>query len=317
MDHGSQLEEALALVSRHRWQAAKRILQPYIQAHPNDFQALVALGRVLNALRTYGGARKMYRRALALDPDRDEVWRELLAIDSNLQALSKDAEKAVARFPDNTEFARIRLDCLAILGKRSEVERLLDDMIVEAPDHEQTWLIRADVYSQFAMGQVAPHEPAVINELGFRQSLAVTKELLRCFQNALACNPDNYRAALQQSRLLRLLGRYDQAEQLIQQLKNRVKDDDVLTRVNQEANLVSAGEEGRRETLASVYDEQAAILSAEANTREEGQLFEMIADDIRMGKAVDEIMADIENQTSADETDQPVSDAPTKPKNLH
>ena len=66
-----------ALVEAHHWKRAKAVLEPRVQANPNDAQALYLLSRVRNAYRDFSGAVTLAERAVALNPKSPEFHGQL------------------------------------------------------------------------------------------------------------------------------------------------------------------------------------------------------------------------------------------------
>lgn len=77
------------------------------QAHPNSALSNGIRGDVFQLTKQPDSARIAYLKSIAAEPNNEQVWQELLLIDTELSdfgALTKDAERALEYFPNQSAF---------------------------------------------------------------------------------------------------------------------------------------------------------------------------------------------------------------------
>jgi tetratricopeptide (TPR) repeat protein len=73
--------DAIALASQGQWEEAVVANRDVVAVQPNDVEAMNRLGKALSELGQYGGARDVYRKALALVPGNTIARRNLARIE--------------------------------------------------------------------------------------------------------------------------------------------------------------------------------------------------------------------------------------------
>ena len=75
--------------------------------HPDEAKTYAVFGDIYFNLDEYENARKKFRKAVAIDPNRAPIWQQILAIDSQLNDfdnLLEESEKAIEYFPHQPIF---------------------------------------------------------------------------------------------------------------------------------------------------------------------------------------------------------------------
>lgn len=125
-------------LSRFRWAAAKRALDEWDTAEPENTTALLLRGKLLEQQQALDGPLALYRRILELDPDHDEARLRLTTV--LLQRyLGEEALGHLAilreRLPANAEVAYQWAAALGLQGRTTEARAALDDCLRAHPLH--------------------------------------------------------------------------------------------------------------------------------------------------------------------------------------
>jgi predicted Zn-dependent protease len=121
---------------------ALQLLESWIADFPNDPRPHLLRGRLRRQLEQLSLAEQDLRRALALAPDSPEIAIELADV---LQRNRQPVEalglflrtERDPRFRQRSRLGQAR--CRAMLGETSVAERLLDDLLREAPEQAEAW----------------------------------------------------------------------------------------------------------------------------------------------------------------------------------
>ena len=123
-----------------RLKQALDCLELWLRRQPDDVQALAWRGEALERLHHYERAIDDYRRALDLDPGRDEIRLRLAAIlieDHRLDEAVGHCELLYQRQPGNPEAVIGLAVCRREQGRTEEARQLLDLLLAAAPRHPQ------------------------------------------------------------------------------------------------------------------------------------------------------------------------------------
>jgi predicted Zn-dependent protease len=134
----------------YRLHDARACLDDWLRRRPDDVQALLGRGWVYERLHQYEKARDDYRRAVDLDPEREEPALRLAQV---LLLLGQSPPEAAAIFerlwrrPSRNPAAALGLaQCWSKMGRTEEAQRLLNEL---AADH------RRDAQVLFERGNLA------------------------------------------------------------------------------------------------------------------------------------------------------------------
>jgi tetratricopeptide (TPR) repeat protein len=212
-----------------------RMSASLLQLYPKSALVLGIRGDVLQAAHEPDSARSYYRKSLALDAANEQVWSELLLIDSETNdyvQMQKDAEKALEYFPNQVLFLYFFGNGSAQNGDYEEAIYAFEKIKkTETKDKElllQTYLSLAESYhreGQFAKSdehfeaakKLSPNNPLVLNNHAYFLSLRGERldEASKMVQQALAAEPANGAFQDTYGWILYLQGQYKEAEQWI------------------------------------------------------------------------------------------------------
>jgi predicted Zn-dependent protease len=132
--------EALAegYLRSYRLLEALYVVDVWLEQQPDNVRALVLRGDTLRQLDARARAVECYRRALEIEPGRDDVRRSLAGclletgVCREARQLWEDLRR---KDPDDVE-ARVQLArCLRGLAEEAEARRLLEEVVAGHPDH--------------------------------------------------------------------------------------------------------------------------------------------------------------------------------------
>jgi tetratricopeptide (TPR) repeat protein len=182
-------------IDTYRLRLALHGLTRYLQARPDDLQALLARGYVWERFLSFADALEDYRRAAQAHPDGPEARRKLaeaLLIAGTPGEALEQYQWLAGRRPEQREVRLGLARCRRRLGQAEEARQLLDALLAEAPeDGEALW----------ERGQL---------ELD-RGRAAEAEGWLR---KAVRASPHDRRIAYSLGRCLLALGRRDEAEKV-------------------------------------------------------------------------------------------------------
>jgi Flp pilus assembly protein TadD len=129
---------AAGLVRRYRLREADDALRAWQQREPDNTQALLQAGNLCELRLQLPEALERYRRAVELDPARDEARLRLVGVlvhnNSGQEALPH-AEYLRRCLPDNPRVHLLLAQCQALLGRQDEAARTLDELLRRWPHH--------------------------------------------------------------------------------------------------------------------------------------------------------------------------------------
>jgi tetratricopeptide (TPR) repeat protein len=135
-------------MGRNRLSEALSLLNHWLEAQPDDYEALVRRGWVEEHMFNMDKAVEDYRKALALRPTRDHVRQRLTEVllkrNRTTDALA-EAEELLRRQPDNPDANYCYARCLRLLGRNQEAEQLLDRLLTGQPRHAKALGMRAQL----------------------------------------------------------------------------------------------------------------------------------------------------------------------------
>jgi tetratricopeptide (TPR) repeat protein len=171
-------------MGRNRFSDALALLDLWLKEQPDDYEALVRRGWVEEHTFAMDKAAQDYRKALALQPDRDNVRQRLTEVllkrNRTTDALA-EAEELLRRQPDNPDANYWYARCLWMLGRNEEAEQRLDRLLAGRPRHAKALGMRAQLAVEAGRDQEAGELLARAVELDpSNQSLKYT--LLLCLK---------------------------------------------------------------------------------------------------------------------------------------
>jgi tetratricopeptide (TPR) repeat protein len=172
----------------YRLNDARDCLNVWLELRPDDTQALLGRGWVLERLDQFEKAADDYRRAAAVAPDLPEVEMRLgqvLLLAGTPHEALPSLERAVARRPDDPEAGVALAQCLARLSRHDEARDLLDCLAGKHPSAGPVLLERGALEVQ--AGRPADAEPWL--------------------RKALAAMPNDYQANYSLAQCLRQQGK--------------------------------------------------------------------------------------------------------------
>lgn len=182
-------------------------LRRWLEREPDNVQALVLRGDLWRRLRNLANATPDYRRALELDPGRDDARRGLAAgltetgrYDEALRHYDVLAGKGQA----DPDFRVSRARCYKGLGRLDEARREADGVLAGQPDHGHALRLRGEV-------------DAVAGNLGRAE---------QWFRKAARALPHDYSTQFALYQNLRQQGKEEQAraqQKYVEDLKERVE----------------------------------------------------------------------------------------------
>jgi predicted Zn-dependent protease len=117
---------------------ALAVLERWLERRPDDVQALVVRGNVYRKVKAAQSAAADFRRAVELDPARDDArWGlavSLVEIGRYQEALTH-LEQLRPRRPDDPELLVRIARCYARLDRRDDARRLLEEVLAAHPDN--------------------------------------------------------------------------------------------------------------------------------------------------------------------------------------
>ena len=139
-DAGPAIREALAALRRGDFAGAERTLRPVINARPNDGDVLTLLGVALDNQKKFKEASDIHRRAAANAPNSPDVWNNYanhLIGTGDDEGARRLYLRAVALDPASYN-ANVQLARLALKGKQGSAAlgylRHLPDNQLDAPN---------------------------------------------------------------------------------------------------------------------------------------------------------------------------------------
>jgi tetratricopeptide (TPR) repeat protein len=206
-----------------------------LKLHPKSAMVLGIRGDVLQAAHQPDSARVYYLKSLAVDASNEQVWSELLLIDSegnNYDALQKDAEKALEYYPNQVLFLYFFAHSSAQKGDNEEAIYAYEKIKKSGQDDKdvllQTYLGLAECYhkeEQFAKSdenfeaalKIAPGNQLVLNNYAYYLSLRGERleDATKMVLQALQAEPENGAYQDTYGWILYLQGKYKEAEQWI------------------------------------------------------------------------------------------------------
>lgn len=189
----------------------QRMSGSLLRLHPKSALVHGIVGDVLQASEKPDSARTHYRASLALDPSNEQVWWELLVIDSeqnDLASLQKDAEKALDYFPNQVGilyffgvgstgmedyeqgiYAFEKLKKMQVKEKDLMLQTLLS--LAECYHHEEQYA-KSDENFEAAL-KLAPGDATALNNYAYYLSLRGERlaDASKMVQQALQAHPGN------------------------------------------------------------------------------------------------------------------------------
>jgi predicted Zn-dependent protease len=145
-------------MGRNRLSDALSLLNLWLEEQPDDYEALVRRGWVEEHMLDMDKAAEDYRKALALQPARDNVRQRLTEVllkrNRSTDALA-EAEELLRRQPDNPDANYCYACCLRLLGRTREAEQLLDRLLAGQPRHANALGMRAQLAVEAGRDQEA------------------------------------------------------------------------------------------------------------------------------------------------------------------
>src|SRR5262249_22789589 len=114
-------------------------LDRWLEHQPDDVQALLWRGQVLERWNDLEGAVASYRRAVAADPTHEKA-RRLLALALVRSDRAREAAEHLERLPRSSADAEVLLGlarCRRSMGQGDEARRLLDQLLAREPRHAE------------------------------------------------------------------------------------------------------------------------------------------------------------------------------------
>lgn len=229
-------------------QRLDRMSTSLVKLYPKSATALGVRGDVLQAADQPDSACSYYRKSLVVDPSNEQVWSELLILESEenqFDALQKDSEKALEYFPNQVLFLYFFGNSSAQKGDNEEAIYAFEKIKkTEVKDKEvllQTCLSLGECYhkvEQYAKSdenfeaalKLSPSSPLVLNNYAYFLSLRGERleDASKMVQQALQAEPNNGAFQDTYGWILYLQQNYKQAEQWIAKAVARGGGDEVL-----------------------------------------------------------------------------------------
>jgi tetratricopeptide (TPR) repeat protein len=144
----------------YRLRQALHGLTRYLQARPDDLQALLARGYVWERFLYFADALEDYRRAVAAHPESEQArlkLAETLLIAGTPGAALEQYEWLAGRRPEQPEVQLGLARCRRRLGQGEEARRVLDALLARVPEDGEALWERGQV--ELDRGQAAEAEP--------------------------------------------------------------------------------------------------------------------------------------------------------------
>jgi len=145
-----QMQQQAEMAAAQAQQAVQQ-LEPYVQDHPDDADAMRRLANAYFDLEQWDRARDLYSRVLQLQPDNVEVISDLGIVYRGL----KDYDKALAQFaeaqrlmPDHWQSRYNQVIVLLDLKRYDEAEKVMQELQRLQPGNPNVTQLAAEVQRQ-------------------------------------------------------------------------------------------------------------------------------------------------------------------------